>query len=437
MSWIYIFITGFAGGLLALFTPCVWPIIPMTVSFFLKRSKDKKKGIRDAWTYGASIVVIYVTLGLAITLIFGASALNALSTNAVFNILFCLMLVVCGFQRIGVFRIIGSRLLHHVSTARGLVITLISLTYFSGMLITNDVALVTFIPFAIAVLTMAHMEEHAVLVGTLMTVGANVGSMLTPIGNAHNLYLKALTGMPTSEMIGIMAPYSTMAALLLVIITCVVFGGKPVSEFSEIDGSGIEQNVLAPHSDRPQPDEIRVTGYGAGYGGWRTIVYTALFVVCLLAVSDFIPLWLMCVIVFVAFLLCDRRVFRNVDWGLPLTFCMFFIFIGNMKRVPEFYELAASLVGAHPLEVAVVSSQFISNVPTTLLLSGFCDQWRELIIGTNLGGLGTLIASMASLIGYKNVTRAYPDKKGRYLAVYTAVNVLFVIVLVGLSWIIE
>ena len=130
-------------------------------------------------------------------------------------------------------------------------------------------------------------------------------------------------------------------------------------------------------------------------------------------------------------------VFRNIDWGLPLTFCMFFIFIGNMKRVPEFYELAASSVGAHPLEVSVVSSQFISNVPTTLLLSGFCDQWRALIIGTNLGGMGTLIASMASLIGYKNVTRKYPDKKGRYLAVYSAVNVLFLIVLVGLSWIIE
>ena len=105
MSWIYIFITGFAGGLLALFTPCVWPIIPMTVSFFLKRSKDKKKGIRDAWTYGASIVVIYVTLGLAITLIFGASALNALSTNAVFNILFCLMLVVFAASFIGAFEI--------------------------------------------------------------------------------------------------------------------------------------------------------------------------------------------------------------------------------------------------------------------------------------------------------------------------------------------
>ena len=346
--------------------------------------------------------------------------------------LICLMLVVCGFQRIGVFRIIGSRLLHHVKTARGLVLTLIALPFFSGMLITNDVALVTFVPFAIAVLTMAHMEEHAVLVGTLMTVGANVGSMLTPIGNAHNLYLKALTGMPTMEFLGIMAPYSGTAAVLLVIVISVVFGGKPVGDLGDL-----ETGVLAPERNKHQPDEIRITGYGAGYGGWRTIVYTALFVVCLLAVSDFIPLWVMCVIVFVAFLLCDRRVFRNVDWGLPLTFCMFFIFIGNMKRVPEFYELAASLVGAHPLEVAVVSSQFISNVPTTLLLSGFCDQWRELIIGTNLGGLGTLIASMASLIGYKNVTRAYPDKKGRYLAVYTAVNVLFVIVLVGLSWIIE
>ena len=105
MSWFYIFITGFLGGLLALFTPCVWPIIPMTVSFFLKRSKDKKKGIRDAWTYGASIVVIYVTLGLAITLIFGASALNALSTNAVFNILFCLMLVVFAASFFGAFEL--------------------------------------------------------------------------------------------------------------------------------------------------------------------------------------------------------------------------------------------------------------------------------------------------------------------------------------------
>ena len=350
--------------------------------------------------------------------------------------LVCLMLVVCGMQRIGVFRIIGSRLLHRVGTARGLVVTLVALTFFSAMFITNDVALVTFVPFAIAVLTMADMEDRVVLVAALMTVGANVGSMLTPIGNAHNLYLKALTGMPSGEMIGIMAPYSAAAAALLLVVICFAFGRQPVDELRSLDGEGLESGVLAPDSSKPRPDEIRITGYGAGYGGWRTVVYAALFVVCLLAVSDIIPLWAMCVAVVATFLVTDRRVFRNVDWGLPLTFCMFFIFIGNMKRVPEFYELVASLVNDHPLEVAVGTSQFISNVPSTLLLSGFCDQWKHLIIGTNLGGLGTLIASMASLVSYKNVARAYPTSKGRYLGVYTAVSASFLVALVVLSWII-
>ena len=288
--------------------------------------------------------------------------------------LICLMIVVCGFQRIGVFRIIGSRLLEHVGSLRGLVVTLVALTYFSAMLITNDVALVTFVPFAVAVLLMADMGERTVLVVTLMTIGANVGSMLTPIGNAHNLYLKALTGMPAGEMMGIMAPYSVCAVVLLLIVIYFAFPKLPVSELNNL-----ETGVLAPERSKHQPDEIRITGYGAGYGGWRTVVYALLFVVCLLAVSDFIPLWVMCVVVVATFLFTDRRVFRYVDWGLPLTFCMFFIFIGNMKRVPEFYQLAQSLVSGHPLEVAVVSSQVISNVPTTLLLSGFCDQWRPLI----------------------------------------------------------
>ena len=351
--------------------------------------------------------------------------------------LVCLMLVVCGFQRIGVFRMIGSRLLRMVRTQRGVVLVLVSLTYFSAMLITNDVALVTFIPFAISVLTMAGMETSAVLVATLMTVGANVGSMLTPVGNAHNLYLKALSGIPTWPFIGIMAPYSAVAAVLLIVVISIAFGNKPVSRFSELNSEDIERGVLAPQPDRPQPDEIRLTGYGAGHGGWRVWVYAVLFLLCLLVVSDLVPIWVMCVVVFGVFLFADRKAFKKVDWGLPLTFIMFFIFIGNMKRVPAFYSLAASLVGGHPLEVAVASSQVISNVPTTILLSGFCNDWRHLIIGTNLGGMGTLIASMASLVSYKNVARQYPNKKGRYLAVYTAVNVLFLVVLVGLSWIID
>ncbi len=351
--------------------------------------------------------------------------------------LVCLMLVVVGFQRIGVFRIIGSSLLHRVHTARGVVLTFIALTLISAMFITNDVALLTFVPFALAVLVMAHMEDKAIIVCALMTVAANTGSMLTPVGNAHNLYFKALTGMSTGHFLRIMAPYSILAAVLLVVVTCVVFRGRRIAEFDGMDSKGFERGVLAPDPTRHQPDEIKVTGYGAGYGGWRAIVYTGVFVVCGLAVRDMVPLWVMCVVTFVAMVVCDRGSFRHADWALPLTFIMFFVFIGNMKRVPEFAGIAQAFVGQHPLEVSIISSQIISNVPASLLLSGFCDQWVPLIIGTNIGGMGTLIASMASLITYKNYTRQYPRQKGRYLGVYTAVSVMFLLLMYGLAVIIE
>ena len=351
--------------------------------------------------------------------------------------LVCLMLVVVGFQRIGVFRIIGSSLLHRVHTARGVVLTFIALTFISAMFITNDVALLTFVPFALAVLVMAHMEDKAIIVCALMTVAANTGSMLTPVGNAHNLYFKALTGMSTGHFLRIMAPYSILAAVLLVVVTCVVFRGRRIAEFDGMDSKGFERGVLAPDPARHQPDEIKVTGYGAGYGGWRAIVYTGVFVVCVLAVSDMVPLWVMCVVTFVAMVVCDRGAVRHADWALPLTFIMFFVFIGNMKRVPEFAGIAQAFVGQHPLEVSIISSQIISNVPASLLLSGFCDQWVPLIIGTNIGGMGTLIASMASLITYKNYTRQYPRQKGRYLGVYTAVSVMFLLLMYGLAVIIE
>lgn len=351
--------------------------------------------------------------------------------------LVCLMLVVVGFQRIGVFRIIGSSLLHRVHTARGVVLTFIALTFISAMFITNDVALLTFVPFALAVLVMAHMEDKAIIVCALMTVAANTGSMLTPVGNAHNLYFKALTGMSTGHFLRIMAPYSILAAVLLVVVTCVVFRGRRIAEFDGMDSKGFERGVLAPDPTRHQPDEIKVTGYGAGYGGWRAIVYTGVFVVCVLTVSDMVPLWVMCAVTFVAMVVCDRGSFRHADWALPLTFIMFFVFIGNMKRVPEFAGIAQAFVGQHPLEVSIISSQIISNVPASLLLSGFCDQWVPLIIGTNIGGMGTLIASMASLITYKNYTRQYPRNKGRYLGVYTAISVMFLLLMYGLAVIIE
>lgn len=351
--------------------------------------------------------------------------------------LICLMLVVCGLQRLGVFRVIGSALLRHVNTARGLAITLVMLPYVSAMFITNDVALVTFIPFGLAVLKMAKLEDKAIMMCVLMTVAANTGSMLTPIGNAHNLYLKALTGFSTGKFIGIMAPYSALALFMLIAICVLYFGTIPVKEFQGQDSSGIERGLLAPNPEGAQPDEIIIDGYGSHRRTWRVIAYAVLFIVCILAVSDVLPLWAMCVVVVAGVIVIDPRVFRHTDWALPLTFIMFFIFIGNMRRVPQFDAFAQELVGDHPLEIAVLFSQFMSNVPTTLLLSGFCDKWVPLIIGTNLGGMGTIIASMASLITYKAITKEYPTHKGRYLGVYSAVNFSFVIVLVGLSYIIE
>ncbi|KFI69261.1 SLC13 family permease [Bifidobacterium magnum] len=351
--------------------------------------------------------------------------------------LVCLMLVVCGLQRLGVFRVIGSALLHRVNTARGLAITLVALPFISAMFITNDVALVTFVPFGVAVLKMAKLEDKSVMMCVLMTIAANVGSMLTPIGNAHNLYLKALTGLSTGRFLEIMAPYSGLALVMLVIMCCVCFGSQPVTEFKDKDSSGIERGLLAPNPEGAQPDQIIVDGYGKHRRNWHIAAYVALFILCILTVSDLLPLWVMCVVVVLAVILIDPGVFRHTDWALPITFIMFFIFIGNMRRVPQFDELAQAFVGQHPLEVAVVFSQVISNVPTTLLLSGFCDKWVPLIIGTNLGGMGTIIASMASLITYKCVTKEYPTKKGRYLAVYSAANFSFLIILMGLSYIIE
>ena len=169
----------------------------------------------------------------------------------------------------------------------------------------------------------------------------------------------------------------------------------------------------------------------------RTAVYGVLFCVAVAMVLRGIPYWLGLLVIVMALLVLDRRALLGVDWGLLVTFAAFFTFSGNMARIEPVRELFRKLLTHGAMPVAALTSQVISNVPTTILLSGFCDQWRDLIIGTNLGGMGTLIASMASLISYKNVVRQYPHKKGRYLAVYSVVNVLFLAVLLTLSWIIE
>ncbi|MBT9775649.1 citrate transporter [Clostridium sp. MCC353] len=316
-------------------------------------------------------------------------------------LLFCLMTVMAGFQSLGIFHRIGEGLLKQVKGSRQVAFILVVLCFFSSMVITNDVALITFVPFAITVLKMAALEELLVPVVVMQTIAANLGSMVTPIGNPQNLYLYSLSGIPPAGFIRLMVPFAAVALVLL------------LAWLMAVRNKEIEMVSL---KREPEADP----GLGRAF-----LTYLLLFFACIGSVAQMIPWQALLILVVISILAVDRQLFCRVDYSLLLTFTGFFIFIGNMKRVPAFYEFISRMVTGNEVITAVVSSQVISNVPAALLLSGFTDQWKALIIGTNLGGLGTLIASMASLISYKYVAREFPEKRGRYLLVFTGANLVF------------
>lgn len=319
--------------------------------------------------------------------------------------LFSLMVVMAGFRESGLFDAAAKKLLGRFRSPRGIAFVLISLCFFCSMLITNDVALITFVPLALLVLHMADMTEVLCFTVTLMTIAANLGSMLTPIGNPQNLYLYSRAKFTIAQFLGITLPFAAASGLLLAL--CILFGyakKKPGTKAFAADsvlpdGSAGKQNELP--------------------------LYIALFLLCLLSVLDLIPTAALFIIVLAAAVIKNRSLLAKVDYSLLATFVCFFLFIGNMGRIPAFHSFLLSILEGHTRAIAIGASQIISNVPAALLLSGFTDEWRELIIGTNLGGLGTLIASMASLISYKQVSLHYPQQRGRYLLVFTCWNLAF------------
>ena len=319
-------------------------------------------------------------------------------------VLFCLMAVVAGLSGLGVFRYVGERLLERIQSERGIVFLLVFLCFFGSMFITNDVALITFVPFGIMILKMAGMTGRLCRVVTFMTIAANLGSMFTPMGNPQNLYLYSVSGMTLSAFLRLMLPHTAAAALLLCL--CVFFG------------AGKEKICVVITEQTKKPETS------------GTVYYILLFFICLQTVGGILPAPGLLLAVTAAVMYRDRSLFRKVDYSLLLTFLFFFVFIGNMNRFPPFREFVVNMIAGHEKVAAIGISQVISNVPAALLLSNFTDQWEQLIIGTNLGGLGTLIASMASLISYKQVAAEYPEKKGRYLAVFTWWNLLFLAVLI-------
>lgn len=326
----------------------------------------------------------------------------------VLGLLFSLMAVVAGLRTAGTFRVLTEFLLRKVSSMRVIALLLVLLCFGFSMFLTNDVTLITLVPFTLLVFRQMTGSEKA-LVHTLVleTLAANLGSMLTPIGNPQNLYLYSQYDLSLGVFFRTMAPYTALSLVLLVVLTLVLVPGGAAS-LSE--GSTF-------HSFH------RKTFF----------VYAALFLLCLLSVARVLDWRVLLVAVLAVVVLENYRLLRMVDYSLLLTFVFFFVFIGNVGSLADVREFLENAVGGREVETGILASQVISNVPAALLLSKFTTDGTGLLVGVNLGGLGTLIASMASLITYRLYAATDRAMKGRYFGEFTLWNVVFLAALYTLA----
>ena len=322
------------------------------------------------------------------------------------GILFGLMVIMQGFQRTGLFDRIGKSLLQKTGKLWQLILVLVMLCFFFSMLITNDVSLLTFVPFSILVLKKCGQEQAMIPTVILQTVAANLGSMLTPIGNPQNLYLYGLMDCSIPEFMGILLPYTVMTLVLLLLsLLCIRGKGEEISCRME-EGTEIKQSRKH-----------------------RNLIYGLLFLLALLVVARILPYGVLVTAVFLYTIIFDREALKGADYALLVTFISFFVLIGNLGRISLIREALERFVSGREILTGVLTSQVISNVPAAVLLSGFTENYRDLLVGVNLGGLGTLIASMASLISFKLYTKCYKENRGRYLRWFTLVNIIYLFLL--------
>jgi Na+/H+ antiporter NhaD/arsenite permease-like protein len=331
-------------------------------------------------------------------------------------ILFSLMVVMEGYKKIGVFGYIAEKLLIQSNNITYIVFVLVSLCFFFSMVITNDVALITFVPFTFTVLSKLDKNTGEYLfipVVILQTVSANLGSMLTPLGNPQNLYLYGVGGMTWGEFISLMAPYSIMGFCLIM----------------------ISITVLCRNQGRAQL-EHRLFNSGKTIEKKRMIIYSVMFALCILSVVRVADYRVVGLIIGGIILVIDRDVLKKIDYSLLGTFVFFFIFVGNVGRIEWFYDRLSKLVDGSEILISVLLSQFISNVPAALLLSDFTDDIGKLIVGLDIAGFGTLIASMASLISFRQVARENNGIKWKYLLRFSVFNIVVLATMLMVCYII-
>ncbi|MDD5897096.1 MAG: SLC13 family permease [Clostridia bacterium] len=321
----------------------------------------------------------------------------------VLMLLFALMAVVAGLKKCGVMGRVSQALLSRAGDARKLCLALSMACFFSAMLLTNDVALLTFVPLTAALL--AGKPGALILTVSLETVAANLGSMATPIGNPQNLYLYTHYGMSSAAFFRAVLPLA-LASLVLVVIAS--YAVKP------------EAFCLPARQEQP----LR---RGALW------LHAAQLALCLLSVFGLLPKWACFAAVLLSTLLLDRSLLRQVDYALLVTFVCFFVFVGNLGRLPSVRAALGGVLAGNELEMGILVSQIISNVPAALMLSGFTNDACALMRGVNLGGLGTLVASLASLISFKLYLKAPGARAARYLGRFTLMNAAFLAVLYALA----
>lgn len=329
-------------------------------------------------------------------------------------LLFCLMAVMAGFRKLGAFEKCSEYLLGKFHSAPGILSVLVFMPFFFSMVITNDVALIVFVPLAIITLKMCGLENLLLFTVVLQTLAANLGSMSLPMGNPQNLYIYSHYGLSFAQFLKTMIPYTASSFVLLLL--CVV-----ILHFKSKGGT------LTPAAGKAGKTSPAVSEKNKMWA-----VNTIAFLLCLLCVGKLIPAVFLFPVILASYAISDRKLLRDVDYSLLLTFIGFFIFTGNIKNMNEARDLIANALNGHEVGFSIFASQIISNVPAALLLSCFTDNARALLIGTNLGGLGTLIASMASLISFKQIARNYHDRRGKYFVLFTAMNLLFLAVLFGI-----
>ena len=317
--------------------------------------------------------------------------------------LFCVLAVVCALKNIRFFFFLAQKIVKIFKNTRASILALAYITFIGSMLIANDMALLTFLPLGYFVLSSTGKKKYMAFTFIMQNIAANLGGMLTPFGNPQNLYLYTKFNIPTGEfMLTMLPPFAISVALIT--LCCFIFVKKESLEISE-------EKIVLPT--------------------WRTIVYGVLFALSIVIVFRVIPFWIGLIVIPIALLFLDRKALAKVDYGLLLTFVAFFIFSGNMSRIEIVEKAFGYLMDKNALLVSTLSCQVISNVPSAILLSQFTTNWKPLLLGVNIGGVGTLISSLASLITFREYLSHEKDGAKKYLLLFSAFNFAFLLLLLG------